>query len=93
MDIRTPLVFTSEYGFTSTKTDRLLDLINAVGATTYLTGPGSKSYLDETQFVAARVALQYQVTEDIEKQYCAGDDLPYSVVQFLFNQGTTSGSI
>lgn len=58
--IVTPTRLASELNAAGAKTDRLLDLLRRVGATTYLTGPAAKAYLEPEKFAAAGIALEYK---------------------------------
>jgi hypothetical protein len=58
--IATPLRFSSEFGLTSSRTERLIELLTAVGATTYLSGPTARAYLDESRFRECGIALEYK---------------------------------
>lgn len=60
LGIATPLVMSSDYDLTGAKTDRLLDLLGKVGATTYLSGPSAAGYLDEEAFRRAGIGLEYK---------------------------------
>lgn len=42
------------------KQDRLLDLLAKVGATSYLSGPAAKDYIDESRFAASGIELQWK---------------------------------
>jgi hypothetical protein len=50
----------SEFNVQGTGTDRLIGLLSAAGADTYLCGGGSAAYLDEDAFSAAGIKLVYQ---------------------------------
>ncbi len=54
------IVMASTYGVASSGTDRLVDLVKAVGATTYMTGRGAGEYLEPEKFAAASIALTVQ---------------------------------
>ena len=54
LGVTTPIRATIELGATGAKTDRLLSVLEAVGATTYLSGPAAKDYLDEDAFEIGR---------------------------------------
>lgn len=60
LGITTPLLFSAELGVGGSKTDRLTALLHAVGATTYVSGPAARSYLDEDRFAEAGIALEYK---------------------------------
>ena len=59
-NITTPVVFSSSYGITSTSNERLIDLVREVGGDTYLTGTGSRAYLDEKLFSNRRINVVWQ---------------------------------
>jgi len=50
LDINTLVVFASEFNVKSTGSQRLVDLVKSVGGKEYLTGSGSRDYLDEALF-------------------------------------------
>ena len=60
LDVRTPLVMSAEFRLTRTRTERLIELLTAMGATTYVSGPSARNYLDEARFAEARIALEYK---------------------------------
>ena len=60
LGITIPSVFASEYKITSTSTQRLIDLVRAVDGTDYLTGLGSKDYIDESLFKEENIRVVWQ---------------------------------
>jgi hypothetical protein len=60
LGIGTELVMSSAYPAQGAKTDRLLMLLKAAGATAYLSGPAAKDYLVESEFREAGIALEYK---------------------------------
>jgi hypothetical protein len=60
LGIRTPLRRSSEFGATGAKTERLIQILSAMRATEYLSGPSARGYLDESQFDAAGIRLHYK---------------------------------
>jgi hypothetical protein len=60
LNIGTPLVFAREFQLTGNKTDRLIQLLRRIGATTYVSGPTAKGYLDETAFRENGIRLEYK---------------------------------
>jgi hypothetical protein len=48
-----------DYGAEGRKTDRLLSLCRAAGATEYLSGPSAAAYLDTGKFAAAGISVRY----------------------------------
>ena len=61
--IDTPVLKASSYFTKETKSRKLLELVNAVGGSVYLTGSGSMDYLDEKIFSEAGVEVRWQKYE------------------------------
>ena len=55
LDIRTPIRGSHEFDLAEGRSERLLAICLATGATEYLSGPAAKGYLDEVMFAAAGV--------------------------------------
>jgi WbqC-like protein family len=49
---------------TGDRTGRLVSMCQALGATRYLTGPAARAYLDEAQFAAAGIAVDWMAYPD-----------------------------
>lgn len=60
LGIRTPLRHSRAFALTGAKTDRLIHLLRAVGATTYLSGPTAKGYLENEKFRDNGIRLEYK---------------------------------
>ena len=60
LDIATPMILSTELSLTGTKTDRLIDLLRKLGATTYLSGPSADAYLDKEAFRRNGIRLEYK---------------------------------
>ena len=63
LGIDTPVLKASTYSTKETKSRKLLELVNAVGGSVYLTGIGSMDYLDEKIFSEAGVEVKWQEYE------------------------------
>lgn len=59
LGISTRVVRASQLQVGGTGSQHLLGLVQAVGGTTYLSGPSGRRYLDPSPFAAARVAIRY----------------------------------
>jgi hypothetical protein len=59
-DIKTPFVHSQTLNLQGTKTERLLDLLKKTGATSYLTGPKAKAYLDEDLLRRNNIEVEYK---------------------------------
>lgn len=92
--IETPLRFSSEMGTAGTKSELVLNLCRAAGATTYLSGKMGRDYLDEAAFAAAGIAVEYQDYEHpVYAQVPAGFEPAMGVLDLLFNHGPASRDI
>lgn len=60
LQIGTPLRMSSEFQLRASRTERLIELLTAVGATTYLSGPTARAYLEERLFDDAGIRLEYK---------------------------------
>lgn len=58
--ITTPLITSSDLSLVGTKTDRLIDLLKKLNATTYLSGPSAEAYLDKDAFPRNGIRLEYK---------------------------------
>lgn len=86
--------FASQYAVKSVSSARLLDLVAAVNAEVYLTGAGSKNYLDVDMFTAAGVDVNWQafrhpVYPQMHGAFCPG----LSCIDILFNSGKAAADI
>lgn len=59
LGIRTRLSWSMDHTLLEGKTERLVALCKAVGASEYLSGPTARGYLDETQFQMGGIKLSY----------------------------------
>ena len=60
LSIETTLKLSSEFNLSGTKTDRLIELLLELGASTYLSGPSADVYLDKSQFIKNKISLEYK---------------------------------
>jgi len=59
LGIRTRLSWSTDYETDGARTDRLVSLCLAAGATSYLSGPSARDYMDEALFEEAEIELEY----------------------------------
>ncbi len=74
------------------KTERLLAILKAVGATHYITGPSAKDYLEEEKLAEAGLTLEYMAYgypeyEQLHPPY----DPQVTVLDLLFMKGPRAG--
>jgi hypothetical protein len=88
LEIRTPLTFSRDYHPHGAKTERLIGILEQVGATTYLSGPSAKAYLEPELFERAGIRLEYKVYEYPEyEQLYPPFEPAVSVIDLLFMVG------
>ncbi len=89
LGIHTRLSWSTDYAHGAGKTERLVQLCRAAGATEYLSGPSARAYIDPTLFEDAGIELRYMSYDgypEYEQIHPPFD--PYvSVLDLLFNQG------
>ena len=80
--------FASEMGAVGNKSELLTGLTAAAGGQVYLTGTGSRDYLDEGVFAAAGIQVRWQAFAPTAYPQMHGDFAPgLSAIDFLFNCG------
>jgi hypothetical protein len=60
LGISTPMMLSSELALEGYKTDRLIDLLKKLNATSYLSGPSADAYLDKQAFSKNSIQLEYK---------------------------------
>jgi len=59
LQIKTPIIRSSELNCTGSRSTLLCDLVKVVGGTTYLSGPSGRNYLDEGIFDSQEIKIEY----------------------------------
>jgi hypothetical protein len=91
LDIRTPLMRSSDLAAGSMKSELILELCVAVGADAYLAGMGgSRSYLDRAAFARAGVEIVWQDFRHPHYRQAGGGEFLAGLasVDLLFNEGS-----
>jgi len=96
LGIDTPLVLASDLGLPpivgGTAVTHAISV--AVGATTYLSGPSGRDYLDIRPFSESGIRVEYHEFRHPEYRQLHGDFLPaMSTIDLLFNEGPRSRDI
>lgn len=60
LSICTPMMLSSELALQGSKTERLIDLLKKLNASTYLSGPSADAYLDKEAFRRHGIQLEYK---------------------------------
>lgn len=94
LGIETRLHWSTDFSRTAGKSQRLADLVEAVGASVYVSGPAAKDYLDESVFAAYGQTVEW-FSYSALKPYpqLHGEFMPaVSIIDLLFNCGPISRS-
>jgi hypothetical protein len=91
LSISTKIIRSSELDPKESKSELILELCKKAGATTYLSGPFGRDYLDLIQFQEHGIDLQFQDYQHPTYKQMHGEFLPYmSTIDLLFNEGSKS---
>jgi hypothetical protein len=87
-DIDVKMAFSSEFGFTSKSTERLVEIVEAMDGDVYLSGPKGKDYLDVSLFEKKGIKVEFQdFKHPVYKQHYAGFIPNMAAIDALFNVG------
>jgi hypothetical protein len=88
LDVRIPIVLSSTLSPVGAKNEMLVDLLQKVGASHYLSGVGARDYFDPAPFDAAGIKVIWQEFVHPVYPQLFGDFVPYlSSLDMLFNCG------
>jgi len=88
MAITTRIVSSSDLEAKASKSELILELCLELDATTYLSGPFGRDYLDVNQFQRQGIDVQFHDYQHPLYRQLYGDFVPYmSVIDLLFNEG------
>ena len=88
LNISTPLHYSSEMNCVCKKSDLILEICRKIGATTYISGPFGRDYLEREKFEAAGIKILFHEYEYIPYPQRFGSFLPgLSTIDMLLNIG------
>jgi len=91
LEIDTPVVRLSSLGVTGAKSELVLNVCEAVGASTYVSGEGGAAYLDRDAFSRAGISLVFEVARPPEyRQQHPGFIAGLSMLDMLMNLGKSA---
>jgi hypothetical protein len=91
LKINTKFILASDLSSKGQKTERLVSILDEVGAHEYISGPAAKSYVDVDAFKKAGVPLYWYNFGHPTYPQLFGEFVPYlSVVDLLMNVGNSS---
>ena len=86
--IKTKFIFSSELGSNSKSTERLVEIVDALGGDTYLSGSSGRNYLNTNLFEKKDIQVQFQDYEHpVYDQQYEGFIPNMSAIDALFNIG------
>jgi hypothetical protein len=89
--VRRETCFASELGVEGSAVERLIGICRKVGATHFYEGAAGRDYIDDREFAAAGITIEYQDYAHPVYLQQHGPFVPYlSVVDLLFNCGPRS---
>lgn len=92
-DIKTEIIKASELdiNYNLHKTDLLISIVKLVNASTYLSGPSGKNYLEREKFIKEQIQLDFfRYDHPVYKQRFKGFIPNLSAIDILFNLGEKS---
>ena len=94
LKIDTKIINSSSLEVNSEKSDLILDICKKTNAETYLSGPFGRSYLEQKEFKLNNIeVLFHDYNHPVYTQTYEGFSAYMSVIDLLFNQGSSSMSI
>lgn len=88
----TTFIRSSTLDLTGRRTDRIIDALEKVGATQYLSGPSARSYIEPQKFSERGIELQYIDYDYAPYRQLHGDfDPSLSIIDMMFNLGRDAG--
>lgn len=88
----TKFLRSSQVGGQGAKTERLVNILQGIGATHYISGPAAKEYIEPTKFSAAGIELEYmEYTYRTYAQLYGTFDPYVTVLDLLFMTGPDAG--
>lgn len=87
-NLDTEIIFSSELGFKTTSTERLVNVIEALEGDIYLSGPIGREYLDLSLFEKKGIKVEFQDFKPPIYRQCYDGFIPnMSAIDALFNIG------
>jgi len=89
LGIDTRITWSDDYISVEGKTDRLVNLCKQAGATTYISGPAARDYIDQTLFNDANISLEYMDYSSYPeyRQLFPPFEHGVSIIDLIFNEG------
>jgi hypothetical protein len=94
LDIKTPLVNSTDFTTPNEKNERLVSLVKQLKGNIYVSGPSAKNYIDEHLFTKNGITIEWFKYPNYPcyKQLWGDFSFPISIIDTLFNCGTSTKS-
>jgi hypothetical protein len=92
LEIHTPIRRSTEFSSHNGKNERLIQICEELGATTYVSGPAARGYMDETKWSDAGITVRFKTYDgyaEYEQLYPPFDH-GVSIVDLLFHTGNAA---
>lgn len=94
LEINTPIIYSSEQGFSKKKSDLILEICQRYQATKYISGPLGRNYLDLERFREENIEIVFDDYPHPQYIQAPGVFIPYmSVLDLIVNHGKDSRGI
>ncbi|SFC24297.1 WbqC family protein [Pseudoalteromonas denitrificans] len=94
LEIKTPIIYSSEYDFQTTKSDLVLDICKNFKTQTYLSGPFGRDYLESELFIKNNINIAFHDYKHPTYQQMQGDFISHlCILDLLCNYGSNSINI
>ena len=92
LGIRTTISWSMDFKIIEGKTERLVEICRTAGATTYLTGPAARTYIDLSMFQRAGITLAFFDYSGYPEYYQMHPPFVHevSIVDLIFNEGAAA---
>jgi hypothetical protein len=92
LEIKTPIYWSHDFSVSTDKSQRLLDICLQLKATTYVSGPAAKDYLQTERFEVVGVNVEWMSYDGYRSyEQLHGDFVPnVSAIDLIFNEGSAA---
>ena len=89
LGIDTRITWSDDYTSVEGKTERLVNICKQAGATTYISGPAARDYIDQTLFNDENISLEYMDYSSYPeyRQLFPPFEHGVSIIDLIFNEG------
>jgi hypothetical protein len=89
LDVKTPFINSGDLNLPGNRTDKVINIVKAVGGTSYLSGPTAMNYIEKEKFESAGIELVFKSYEGYPEYPQNGFpfDHQVAIVDILFHTG------